>query len=216
MSPINSHISGTGVEKRVYYTSDSPAWDQGRWILFVVLAVGLLLLLLYTRMLNRKRASIGQAPIRGTAWISPPTYRQSQRQHNRGTGDVTDDFVPEYTERANDQDLGYYDQSGEFHLNSKVEYQSPPPLSRRGSDSTASLERPQAAVTRIPTDEMEIDFRRYRPTTAPPGVSNTATAPVPATSTATASSSTDTTTTGDADIELHNISSPDKAKLAKL
>ncbi|QLG71886.1 hypothetical protein HG535_0C02360 [Zygotorulaspora mrakii] len=214
MSPINwikSASTGDGqYVKRADYWDDS-GWEQGRWILFVVFAVALLMLILYTRMANRRRVLRGQAPIRGTAWISPPTYRQSQTQHNRGTGDPAEDYVPEYTERANNQDLGYYDQNGEFHLNSKVEYQAPPSLSRRGSESSESIERPQPAVTRVPTDDMDLDFRRYRPTTAPPPASSSESQNAAVSGAAVEVSSSNTNTS----IELQNITSPEKARLSK-
>ncbi|CAI4872443.1 CKB_collapsed_G0008950.mRNA.1.CDS.1 [Saccharomyces cerevisiae] len=67
-------------------------------------------------------------------------------------------------ETANENDLGFYDERGEFHPNGKTEYLAPPPLSEEQASSTdKDLQRPVAAVVRIPS-ESEFDFNLLRPT----------------------------------------------------
>ena len=107
--------------------------------------------------------------IRGTAWMTPPTYRQSERAYN-GNGQHAEDYVPEYTETANEQDLGYYDERGEFHFNSKSEYIPPPKLETADNtnSSPSPIQRPENAFTRAPTD-IEMDFTR--PDHPPPNAS---------------------------------------------
>lgn len=171
MSPISPLRKEDGLVARYVFANDyntGSGWVWGRWILFVIFVVFILGLGLTTLRVNKRRRHLGQAPIRGTAWMTPPSYRQSQRQYN-GNPATTEDYVPQYTATANDQDLGYYDERGEFHL--KSDGQPMPTVVREaGSDSSDSLERPGAAVTRdsLSTDIDEQDFRRYRPTTAPP------------------------------------------------
>ncbi|CCE64278.1 hypothetical protein TPHA_0H00680 [Tetrapisispora phaffii CBS 4417] len=125
----------------------SSSWVWGRWILFVIFVVFLLVIFLGTIRANKRRRTLGQAPIRGTAWMTPPTYRQSERDYNaNGSAANGHDFVPKYTAEANDQDLGYYDARGEFHPNSKSEYLPPPPLvhevDSNASTTSNSHERP--------------------------------------------------------------------------
>ncbi|EGA75639.1 Rcr2p [Saccharomyces cerevisiae AWRI796] len=104
-------------------TDDDPfsssSWRWGRWYFFYFFSIVALLILLFsTAKVNRRRRIMGQAPIRGTAWLTPPTYRQSERDYN-GTQRCVEDYVPEYTETANENDLGFYDERGEFHPNGK-------------------------------------------------------------------------------------------------
>ena len=93
--------------------------EDGFFLIFFIVA--LLILLFSTAKVNRRRRIMGQAPIRGTAWLTPPTYRQSERDYN-GTQRCVEDYVSEYTETANENDLGFYDERGEFHPNGKTEY----------------------------------------------------------------------------------------------
>lgn len=145
----------------------SSGWLWGRWILFVIFVICIIAVGLGTARINRRRRAMGEAPIRGTAWMTPPSYRQSQRQYNGPEG--SEDYVPQYTATANDQDLGYYDEHGEFHLNAKAEAQAPPTLTRETvSDSSESLERPRAAVTRDSySEDFDQEFRRYVPPPPP-------------------------------------------------
>ncbi|CAI4058457.1 hypothetical protein N7582_001112 [Saccharomyces uvarum] len=141
----------------------SSSWKWGRWIFFIFFVVAIAILLFSTAKVNRRRRIMGQAPIRGTAWLTPPTYRQSERDYN-GTQRCVEDYVPEYTETANENDLGFYDERGEFHPNGKTEYLPPPLLTENRADSTdKDLQRPKAAVVRMPSDT-EFDLNLMRPT----------------------------------------------------
>lgn len=192
------------------------SWVWGRWILFVIFVVFILAIGVCTARVNRKRRTMGQAPIRGTAWMTPPSYRQSQRQYNGSAGRVVEDFVPQYTETANEQDLGYYDEHGEFHLNSKAEYLPPPTLVQETrSDSSESLERPRAAVTRdSPSSDLDLDldmnrdFGRYNH----PSVTDT---PDPVGSSTSANNQNDSSTTGNGESIVKNIKSPERVRHSK-
>ncbi|CAI1908412.1 hypothetical protein SEUBUCD650_0D02360 [Saccharomyces eubayanus] len=141
----------------------SSSWKWGRWIFFIFFVIAILILLFSAAKVNRRRRIMGQAPIRGTAWLTPPTYRQSERNYN-GTQRCVEDYVPEYTETTNENDLGFYDERGEFHPNGKTEYLPPPPLSGDRADSTdKDLQRPKAAVVRV-SSESEFDLNLMRPT----------------------------------------------------
>ncbi|CCF57068.1 hypothetical protein KAFR_0C00730 [Kazachstania africana CBS 2517] len=114
-------------------------------------------LLFGTIITNRKRYRLGQAPIRGTSWLTPPSYRQSQRQYNEGDNHI--DYVPEYTETANVHDLGYFDERGEFHMNDKVERTNPGPVNT-STLSDSSLEHPRPAVVRDDDSSDDLQFTR--------------------------------------------------------
>lgn len=88
-----------------YYGPSSSSWQSGRWILFVLFVAAIILIILFTFVANRRRRRMGRAPIRGTAWLTPPSYRQSQQQYTGTVQQWTDDYVPEYTETANEHDL---------------------------------------------------------------------------------------------------------------
>ncbi|CUS22649.1 LAQU0S06e02806g1_1 [Lachancea quebecensis] len=120
-------------------------WVWGRWILLVFFLCFLAVLAFTAVKLNGKRSNRGQRPIPGTAWFTPPTYRQSERQF-RGS---TQDYVPPYTETANDNDLGYYDNRGVFHFNIKAEEGPPPPLDDTTSFNADNLQYPPRATTRV-------------------------------------------------------------------
>lgn len=151
----------------------SSSWRWGRWILFVIFVAFILVLIIATARANKNRYVRGEAPIRGTAWFTPPSYRQSEREYVGTTQRQVQDFVPEYTATANENDLGYYDERGEFHSNDKTAYVPPPTLEGTGAPlgspvtpSTTSafgspqLQRPERAVTR-PEDEGDgMDFSR--------------------------------------------------------
>ncbi|QLL34441.1 hypothetical protein HG536_0G03030 [Torulaspora globosa] len=168
MSPIIRTNRYRQLYERTVVVTDnfdsSSGWIWGRWILFVIFVICIIAVGLGTARINRRRRTMGQAPILGTAWMTPPSYRQSQRHYN-GPVEGSEDYVPQYTATANDQDLGYYDEHGEFHLNSKAEAQAPPAMTGETvSDSSESLERPRAAVTRDSySSDLDQDFRRYVP-----------------------------------------------------
>ncbi|CCH57815.1 hypothetical protein TBLA_0A00130 [Henningerozyma blattae CBS 6284] len=118
-----------------YFISDKDdpystgSWKWAKYILFVLFLLLFFIMITVMFRVNRRRITRGQQPIRGTSWITPPTYRQSERDyHYNSHGDNVIDYVPEYSEQANPQDLGHYDARGEFHLNNKAEYIAPPDL----------------------------------------------------------------------------------------
>lgn len=151
----------------------SSAWMWGRWILLAILVGMVALFSLMTMTANRRRAHRGQAPIYGTAWMTPPSYRQSQAAYNQSNAVHGQENVPMYTERANENDLGYYDNEGVFHTNEKVAYprpNGPPPGFANGSRSTDTapvvsdedrdhLQVPESAYLRT-NDDIDLEFRR--------------------------------------------------------
>lgn len=117
--------------------NSSGSWVWGRWILFVLFVLGILIVLISTARLNKRRTSQGRAPVRGTAWFTPPSYIQSQHQYNR-TNRPAEDYVPEYTAETNENDLGYYDERGEFHSNINAKHVAPPSLKESFRESSHS------------------------------------------------------------------------------
>lgn len=97
-----------------YDCDDSSTWTWARWILFVLFLVGLALIIFSACRINKKRVSEGRGPIRGTAWMTPPSYYQSQQNTQNPP------FVPQYTATTNDNDMGYYDAHGNFVPNPKL------------------------------------------------------------------------------------------------
>jgi hypothetical protein len=111
--------------------------------------------------INKRRGQQGIEPIRGTAWITPPSYIQANQQRQ-------EPFVPPYTEEANDNDMGYYDNTGAFHVNSKAKEAPAYHLNTLVPDQTG-VSAPQAAVTSRSTDPLQSfnrDFNRYYGNTA--------------------------------------------------
>ena len=145
----------------------SSSWQGGRWILFVLFVLAFFASLIFIFSTNKRRINRGEAPIRGTSWITPPSYRQSEQEYYGTTQRVVEDYVPEYTEEANINDLGYYDERGEFHPNSKAEYLPPPPLESdftsppttsptQVNENSFNLQRP----SRVVAHENEVDYTR--------------------------------------------------------
>lgn len=161
---------------------NSTSWRWGRWILFVLFVAGVLLLIICTARVNRRRRALGEAPIRGTAWMTPPSYRQSEQQYHGTTQAHVEDFVPEYTENVADNDLGYYDERGEFHPNGKVEYIPPPVLAednypeqyqgQHDEEGVDFMARPSPAVTRRPTELLPFNLPTPNPNTSANHFSN--------------------------------------------
>ncbi|CAH6719644.1 protein Rcr1p [[Candida] jaroonii] len=124
--------------------------DGARWALFAIFILIILIVIGGTLKVNKKRTTNGLQPIYGTRWMTPPSYNQSQTQYDQpanGGGDVPTNYVPTYTERANDQDMGYYDNNGEFHPNPNVKnfqshndssFVAHPPESHNRSYSTSN------------------------------------------------------------------------------
>ncbi|CAB4253160.1 similar to Saccharomyces cerevisiae YDR003W RCR2 Vacuolar protein that presumably functions within the endosomal-vacuolar trafficking pathway [Maudiozyma barnettii] len=146
----------------------SSTWRWGRWILFVIFVAFILILVIATARANRRRYVRGVAPIRGTSWLTPPSYRQSENTYVGTSQRAVVDYVPEYTEEANENDLGYYDERGEFHTNDKTTYIPPPKLETANEPHSLSgsplLERPSPAVLRdtstVSTPDIGLDFSR--------------------------------------------------------
>ncbi|SCU85321.1 LANO_0C03950g1_1 [Lachancea nothofagi CBS 11611] len=137
---------GVILNKRYYlYTNDngtSSGWVWGRWLLFIVLAV---VLLLYVFLLNVRRRRSGRNPIRGTAWLAPPpSYGVSQNQYNLPT-DVNP--VPEYSTTANVNDAGFFDQNGKFHRTNPGPQAQGPETQAPGTQGAMPMS-PEPAVTR--------------------------------------------------------------------
>ena len=133
-----------------YNCSNNSSWEWARWLLFILFIALIISLFFGTRRVNKFRGRKGQAPIRGTAWITPPSYFQSQQQYNQPvTGTAA--FVPPYTADVNPNDAGYYDREGVFHPNTNdepfksggiapVHYsQQPPNNESRRSTSSANF-----------------------------------------------------------------------------
>lgn len=105
--------------------------------------------------INKRRGQEGREPIRGTAWITPPSYIQSQHQTNQ-----QQPYVPPYSEQANDNDAGYYDNQGVFHPNLKAQE-----ASMNGGLQTNSMGQPQHLNTLVPDSTgLSAPAQTYQPT----------------------------------------------------
>lgn len=78
--------------------------------------MAILVVVLAAIRINKRRGQEGREPIRGTAWITPPSYTQSQHNNQQ-----QQPYVPPYSEQANDNDAGYYDNQGNFIPNLKAQ-----------------------------------------------------------------------------------------------
>ena len=167
--PLNLYRrdNSTGDTMTMDDSFDDSSWQWGRWIFFILFVLAFFAVFIFTFRTNKRRINRGEAPIRGTSWITPPSYRQSEQEYYGTTQRVVEDYVPEYTEEANINDLGYYDERGEFHPNGKAEYLPPPPLEQDftsppttsptyTNQNTFSLERPG----RVVVHENEVDYTR--------------------------------------------------------
>ncbi|KAL6948985.1 hypothetical protein ACO0QE_001467 [Hanseniaspora vineae] len=114
-------------------------WAWQRWSIFAIFILVILFAVIGTIRANAARARRGRRPITGTSWFTPPSYLQSERQYNYDDGTRVDrrnrdnngangeEYVPQYTEEVNPDDMGYYDDKGLFHVNSKALPLPPPP-----------------------------------------------------------------------------------------
>ena len=155
-----------------YFSTYNP-WKWQKWSLFAIFVVLMALLIAATVRTNYNRIKHGEQPIRGTAWLTPPSYQQSERQYNHDDGvhvgrhnnrRQREENIPTYTEEVGEEDLGFYDANGVFHENVKGKMMSPPdittgastvPLHEEMSDpnetdseSVFGLERPEHAASR--------------------------------------------------------------------
>ncbi|KAG5422125.1 hypothetical protein I9W82_001219 [Candida metapsilosis] len=139
-------------------------WDDGywsnsggaRWAFFAIFVVLIIIVVLGTIRVNKKRAQHGEQPIYGTRWLTPPSYRQSQTQYHQPDHvrdpDLPSAYVPTYTATANEYDMGYYDANGNFHPNpnAKSALQHPPETHQR-TGSTISSHTNTGATPLSPT-----------------------------------------------------------------
>ncbi|ONH66408.1 Protein RCR2 [Cyberlindnera fabianii] len=143
-----------------YGNDCSNTWTWARWILFVLFIVGIIIVILSAIRVNKRRGLEGRAPIMGTAWITPPSYQQSQRQQTQ-----QEPYVPPYTAQANDQDLGYYDAQGQFHTNTKAQMAQQDVTYRLNTlvpDQTGLSEPQPVQVTgQNPNEDFNRQFQRY-------------------------------------------------------
>lgn len=101
------------LSKRWYYSSNG--WGSGaRWAFFALFGVAFIIAIMSMIFVNRKRLRRGVAPIYGTSWITPPAYRANVNNN------MPENNVPTYTAQANEADMGYYDQHGNFVQNPNV------------------------------------------------------------------------------------------------
>lgn len=158
-------------------------WSGGggaRWAFFAVFVVLILIVVLGTMRVNKKRSQQGIQPIYGTRWMTPPSYGQSQNSYNQPNTrdpDMPTNYVPAYSAEATENDMGYYDNSGKFHANPNAKTRT------TVDDEQTGVEYPEnahqrltsmgtgAPVGRIPTlhedDGEELDDL-YRPPPGPP------------------------------------------------
>lgn len=119
MPSIRDVASHAYLSKRYYvpYSTSGGA----RWAFFAVFILVIVCAIIGTIRVNRRRSKRGMQPIYGTRWMTPPSYIQSQSQYDqpnqRNDPDMPATYVPTYTATANDNDMGFYDNNGEFHAN---------------------------------------------------------------------------------------------------
>ncbi|ODV97956.1 hypothetical protein PACTADRAFT_47785 [Pachysolen tannophilus NRRL Y-2460] len=104
--------------------SGDSSYDNARWAFFALFILAIIFLLIYTLRINKRRLKVGAKPIRGTSWITPPSYYASQRQYNQPMNSTA---VPPYSATAAANDAGYYDNQGVFHPNPNFRPQQAPP-----------------------------------------------------------------------------------------
>ena len=137
-----SSTSTSSSDDMGWFQNNSWAWQ--RWSIFAVFILVILFAVVATVRANAARARRGRKPITGTSWFTPPSYLQSERQYNHDDGTRVDrrnrdnhgangdEYVPQYTEEVNPDDMGYYDDKGLFHVNSKALPLPPPPALEQG------------------------------------------------------------------------------------
>ncbi|CAK9439554.1 uncharacterized protein LODBEIA_P36540 [Lodderomyces beijingensis] len=135
-------IADFQLEKRLWGSGDPGSGP--RWAFFAILIAIVIIIVLGTIYVNRKRAMRGVKPVYGTQWMTPPNYRQSQTAYQQPSNhpDLPSGYVPTYTKTANenDYDMGYYDAQGVFHRNpnAKSMVQRPPSAKVRDSGGSTS------------------------------------------------------------------------------
>jgi len=138
---------------------DDDYWSNSggaRWAFFAIFVVLIIIVVLGTIRVNKKRAQHGEQPIYGTRWLTPPSYRQSQTQYQQPDHvrdpDLPSAYVPTYTATANEYDMGYYDSNGNFHPNPNAKLALPhPPETHQRTGSAISSHTNAGATTLSPT-----------------------------------------------------------------
>ncbi|KAK6465603.1 chitin synthesis regulation, resistance to congo red-domain-containing protein [Scheffersomyces coipomensis] len=152
-------------------------WSSGgsgaRWAFFGIFLVLVLFVVLGTLRANKKRAQQGAQPIYGTRWLTPPNYRQSQNQYNQPDHvrdpELPSAYVPTYTETANEYDMGFYDNQGEFHANPNAKaVDLAPPNQAHARDSSPTDRGPATDLDHDINDDNDHDDLFRRPSQFPP------------------------------------------------
>ncbi|SGZ47572.1 CIC11C00000005260 [Sungouiella intermedia] len=165
--PVHPEIISKELKRDLYYGND---WGGGaRWAFFAIFIVLIIIVIIGTLRINRARSRQGIQPLYGTRWMTPPSYLQSQDQYNQPTRrdpDMPNAYVPTYSERANDNDMGYYDNSGTFHPNPNAKGPlMPEPAHQRSSSNTDGIpltdyNQTGSSVPGTVSDEYDDMFRR--------------------------------------------------------
>ncbi|ODV81171.1 uncharacterized protein CANTADRAFT_25396 [Suhomyces tanzawaensis NRRL Y-17324] len=131
------------LKRRLWSTNGVLISGSAKWAFFAILIVLIIVVILGTLRVNKRRSKFGAQPLYGTRWMTPPLYRQSQTQYNqpnRRDPELPSAYVPTYTATANETDMGYYDAHGEFHPNPNAKSATviPPPEAHHRQNSTTS------------------------------------------------------------------------------
>jgi len=111
------------LEKRLLYgyyggDNDSDWWQWGRWVLLAVIIAVAIICFLFFEGVSCRRVRRGQRPITGTGWLIPPSYYESQQQHQQQNA-----HVPTYKAEPGTGDAGHFDQNGNFVPYTGPQYQ---------------------------------------------------------------------------------------------
>lgn len=184
-------------------------YDSGsaRWAFFAIFLVLIIIVVLGTLRANKKRSQRGAQPIYGTRWMTPPSYRQSQTQYNQPNDpEMPLNYVPMYSERANEYDMGYYDAEGVFHSNPNAKKAPIPEVHQRTTSMSQGV-----PLTEIPSiDNDEDDLYRRPPGPPPRGSDVSDVGPPPGPPTQTDRSNTNDTNSTAGNITPDSIGPPDE------
>ncbi|CCD25940.2 Rcr1p NDAI_0G01640 [Naumovozyma dairenensis CBS 421] len=148
------------------YTDPEDSGEFGKWFGVAIAGIvgAVLLIIIVFSIINSIRNRRKERPITGTSWI--PTYNVPSTDTTFKNCRDEEDFVPQYTERVNMNDLGYYDERGDFHRNEDV----------RTYDGNKNSQIPPPAFFPIadpafPSSRSSLPFSNFaRPSGSPPGV----------------------------------------------
>ncbi|OUM52625.1 hypothetical protein BVG19_g1830 [[Candida] boidinii] len=136
--------------------------NGGRWAFFVFVIALIVILFAMVCYTNIKRIKRGRAPIRGTNWITPPSYYQSQNVYQTSTSNQ----LPVYTANPNpNQDAGFYDKDGifvpydSFNMNENTENNAPDQqVPYQGNQNAYEQRMPGEYVTGNNNDNLNSPF----------------------------------------------------------